>query len=149
MNPLLINNDDDVDIPSSSSSSGVDRGMGEEGVLPAMKLTYQDTELEELVDELGKVGFDCAMAWLVKQEIARVEAALALYRSKPPSSIKNPAGYIRYLVKSPGKIPMPGPPMPPGLDPDKYIKGRYGHMVIRTKEDLKRIRGKNGKKSLG
>jgi len=124
MNPLIINNDDDVDIPSSSSS-GVDRGMGEEGVLPALKLTYQDSELEELADELGKVGFDCAMAWLVKQDVARVEAALALYRSKPPSSIKNPAGYIRYLVKSSGKIPAP-----PDAS-DKYVKGRYGHMVKR------------------
>ena len=30
-------------------------------------------------------------------------------------------------------------------DPDKYIKGKYGHLVTRTKEDLKRIKGEQEK----
>ncbi len=42
--------------------------------------------------------------------------------------IKNIPGFIRYLVRTPGPIPDPEKPKE---DTDKYITGKYGHMVKR------------------
>lgn len=34
-------------------------------------------------------------------------------------------------------------------DPDKYKKGKYGHMVVSTKEDLKKLEAERGKVTRG
>ena len=44
--------------------------------------------------------------------------------------IKNIPGFIRYLVRTPGPIPDPEQPKDDD-DTDKYIRGKYGHMVRR------------------
>lgn len=101
------------DIESSSSSS------------LALPTTFENSELEDLAAELTEFGFDAAMSFLIRNDPARVRAALEWVKHKPKGQIKNPAGLIRYLVKTPGPIPtVPNPA-------DKYTKGRYGHMVRR------------------
>ena len=114
--------DDDVSIstdPQTSSSNG--------GFLGGCA---EISSKGDLVDRLHSLGFLDPRAFIDNHGQERVKAALLYALSKPPKSITNLTGFIVRLVEKPGKIPRPvsgkGPP-----DPDRYVRGRYGHMVKR------------------
>ena len=53
----------------------------------------------------------------------------AIDRAKSLQNVRNVPGFIRYLVTKPGPIPVPEKDKKD--DPDKFIKGKYGHLVRR------------------
>ena len=81
---------------------------------------------DDLISELANLGFDGAAAFVVRFEHERVRRAIVRAKSHPPGKIKNMAGYIRFLVTTPGPI---APPEKPEDDRAKYHSGRYGHLV--------------------
>lgn len=109
---------DDDDASSSSSSLN----------LPT---TFNKSEIEQLVDQLTELGFDCAMRFVSSNDPERIRAAVERALSRPTGTIKNLAGYIRYLVKTPGAIPPPNHKVKDKLEADKYIRGKYEHLVKR------------------
>jgi hypothetical protein len=81
---------------------------------------------QTLIDELAELGFDAAADFVMKHEQERIRRAID--RAKSLENVRNVPGFIRYLVTKPGPIPAPEKQKD---DPDKYIKGKYGHMVRR------------------
>jgi len=118
--PTKVKIDDGVihkrEISSSSSSSPL-----------ALKTTYLNPP-GDLITELAELGFDGSAAFIGRFGPERIRRAIARAKAHPPGKIKNLAGYIRYLVTTPGPIPEPEKPKD---DREKYISGRYGHMVKR------------------
>jgi hypothetical protein len=104
---------DDNDVSSSSSSA------------ISIQTTYQGTPIDELADQLTAMGFDGAMNLILKYGYDRVRNAKARAESRPPGTIRNMAGYIRFLVTSKGAIPAPDQPA------DKYNQGELQRHVKR------------------
>lgn len=128
LSPLTSHDDDDEPRPTLdivSSSSYGDEGLGEGEIPAAATLPSARSELDELIADLQSIGFDMPMEYLARNSLARVRAALDYARSKPFGQVRNVPGYIRFLVKSTGRIPkrLPDPPQ------NKYLSGKYGHMV--------------------
>ena len=87
-----------------------------------------ESDTDELIAGLTHLGFDAALNFVQQYGTQRVRAALERALSQPRGTIRNLPGYIRYLVASPGPISRPKPQAQPN---DKYISGRYGHVVQR------------------
>jgi hypothetical protein len=88
---VIIMHHDDA---SSSSSSDF-----------SLPLSFENGEAENLLKELAEVGFDKPLDFLSRYHLHRIAQAVNFARSKPAGQIKNMAGFIRYLVQSPGAIP--------------------------------------------
>ncbi len=84
---------------------------------------------EQLIDELTDLGFDNAAAFVIQHGADRISQALARALSRPPGTIKNLPGYIRSLVTTRGPIPKPEKPRQPPKPVDRYLSGKYGHIV--------------------
>ena len=82
---------------------------------------------DDLISELATLGFDGAAAFVVRFEHERVKRAIVRAKSHPPGKIKNMAGYIRFLVTTPGPIAPPEKPKDDNFA--KYRTGKYGHLV--------------------
>lgn len=128
LSPLPTHNDDDGPISSIDPSSSFvtrDGGSGEGVETAIIPPLAARSELDQLITDLQSVGFDMPMEYLAGKNLARVRAALDYALSKPPGEIKNVPGYIRFLVKSTGRIPKPLP------DPvrNKHQSGKYGQMA--------------------
>lgn len=126
-NPLFTYDDNDDGTNPSSSSSHQSSSSAPE--FPEIDF---ESDVDQLIDELGEVGFDAATAFVMRYGTERVRQALDLAKSKE-DQLTNMPGYIRMLVTSRGKIPKPQKPKEPKgeRDPDRYIKGKYGHLVQR------------------
>lgn len=83
------------DDASSSSSSSKNFSL---------PLSFENSGADDVLAELNAIGFDKPLEFLSKFSVERVSQAIALVKSKPSGQLKNPAGFIRYLVKSPGAI---------------------------------------------
>jgi len=84
-------------------------------------------EYPTLIDELAELGFNAAADFIVRHEPARIKQAVE--RAKSIKGIRNMPGFIRFLVTKPG--PIPAPEKDKKDDPDRFIKGKYGHLVQR------------------
>lgn len=114
-NKAITRGDNDDGISLSSSSS---------------ELSYQGTPIDQLADQLAALGFDGAMSLILKYGYDRVNTAKERAESRPPGTIQNMAGYIRFLVTSKGAIPAPDQPA------DKYKKGKLQEL-IRIRQEAK------------
>ena len=110
----LKHDDDNVYTSSSSSSSSSSSRFH-------LQTSFTETQIEELENQLGKLGYDGGMALIGKYGYERVKQAVDRALSRPQGMIRNLPGYIRYLVITSGKIPPP--------NGNKYTKGKYGHLV--------------------
>jgi hypothetical protein len=114
--------------PLTTTTTRRKKRLGTELALQTALLEYPT-----LIDELAELGFNAAADFIVSHEPARIKQAVD--RAKSMKGIKNVPGFIRYLVDKPGPIPAPEKPKDGreryADDRDKYIKGRYGHMVKR------------------
>jgi len=115
--------DDDIIYPSvplkASSSSSSSSG--------------QPTTAEDLINALTNLGFDSAHAFVIHHGFERVNAALSRALSRPPGTIRNLPGYIRSITTQRGPIAPPQEPPQPQQSPppseNRYLKGKYGHLV--------------------
>jgi len=82
---------------------------------------------DSLIDQLYQIGFDAAAAFVARHDPERIALAIEYAKSKPRGKIQNLPGFIRYLVEKPGKIPAPLEKK----ERDKYVTGKYGHIVKR------------------
>lgn len=82
---------------------------------------------QEVLDELNRIGFDRPVEFLLKYNPYRVNLAVQLVRSKPAGQIRNPAGFIRFMVSTPGRIPV----VQVKQKTDKYENQKYGGLVQR------------------
>jgi len=92
-----------------------------------LPITFLDSELYDLAHKLTDIGFIGAIDYLAKQDPGRVKAAYDHAITLPKRGIWSLAGLVRYIVKTPGEIPKPLG----SNDSDKYVKGKYGHLVNR------------------
>lgn len=119
--------DDDVisksEGPSSPSSSGKG-GVGEKPLRLQTSLIPPAT----LIDELAELGFEGAASFVTKHDHKRIRQAIARAVSHPHGKIKNLPGYIRYLVITPGPIPLPEKSSEEKLR-EKYKQSRYANLV--------------------
>lgn len=82
---------------------------------------------QEVLDELNRIGFDRPVEFLLKYNPYRVNLAVQLVRSKPAGQIRNPAGFIRFLVANPGSIPL----VPVKKTVNKFAKQKFGDIIQR------------------
>lgn len=90
-----------------------------------------------VLSALAAIGFAGAESFMVCHPADRIKAALDYIESA--EGLSNPAGYLRKLVEGNETIPVPFKKSvdPPGYckkgdkDPDRFIKGKYGHVVKR------------------
>jgi len=80
-----------------------------------------------LIDELAELGFNASADFIVRHDPARIKQAVE--RARSMKGIRNVPGFIRFLVTKPG--PIPAPERDKKDDPDRFIKGKYGHLVQR------------------
>ena len=91
---------------------------------------------EELIIAMTTIGFDLASDFVIKHGFERVNAAMLRALSRPPGTIRNIPGYIRAIVTTRGPIAPPQEPPPPPTPQEqpqqpanRYLKGKYGHLV--------------------
>ena len=81
---------------------------------------------EELIIAMTTIGFDLASDFVIKHGFERVNAAMQRALSRPPGTIRNLPGYIRAIATARGPI---APPQEPQKPEERYLKGKYGHLV--------------------
>ena len=79
----------------------------------------------EVVSYLQDLGFDNPDQVIATHGLARVKEIIRYACSQPSGKVQNLGAYIR------GVLSKSVPPGPRRQDPDRYVKGRYGHVVKR------------------
>jgi len=131
----IMNDDNDA----SSSSPSTQHHQSSSSAPLEIPETYFESQVDQLIQELADLGFDSAFSFIQRYGTDRVKQAIDRARSLPEGTIENMGGYIRHIVTSRGPIAKPYKPPPPKRqghpkaqrDPDRYTKGKYGHLVKR------------------
>ena len=114
---------------NATDNTSKDRRNGQDSKPVRLNPTEQ-----EVLDDLNELGFDRPVDFIRKYGGRRIQRALALLRAKPAGSVKNPSGFIRYLVMSGHGLPpvkeQPAKP-DPFLASTKFITQKYGDVVQR------------------
>lgn len=92
-----------------------------------------------LLKRLQKLGVLTPERFIADYTPERIEAALAYVTDPLSKHVRNPAGFLIYLLEAAGDIPLSPSEVSKSLkeaegeiDPtEKYIKGKYGHLVKR------------------
>ena len=103
------------------------RGKRQKGSKGELALQTALMAYPTLIDELAELGFNAAADFIVRHDPARIKQAVE--RARSMKGIRNVPGFIRFLVTKPG--PIPAPERDKKDDPDRFIKGKYGHLVQR------------------
>ena len=93
---------------------------------PARPVAFSGIAQQALV-ALNAIGFDRPVAFLLRNDAARVKAVVDYVMAQPPGSFRNPAGFVRSRVANPAPIPAVRP-----MDPaDKFKNQRHDHLIQR------------------
>ena len=113
--------------PPPLTTTTMRRGKRQRGSKGELALQTALMSYPTLIDELAELGFNASADFIVRHDPARIKQAVE--RARSMKGIRNVPGFIRFLVTKPG--PIPAPERDKKDDPDRFIKGKYGHLVQR------------------